>query len=144
MKSAYYIGMDIAKLNFQVFGATKEGKKIYNRKFQRGVVLTFFANITPCVVGIEACGGAHFWGRELTKLGNDVRLISPRLVKPFVINNKTDAADAEAICEVLRRPSGCRQTVEPTLENSDSPSGSLEAVFEIWKPKCGFHHGTCF
>ncbi len=105
MGEAYYIGMDIAKINFQVHGATKEGKKIYNRKLNRKNVLNFFAKIPKCIIAMEACGGAHYWGRELTKLGHDVRLIAPKTVKPFVINNKTDAADAEAICEVLRRPS---------------------------------------
>ncbi len=68
-------------------------------------MIIFFANIPPCLVVLEACGGAHHWGRELVKLGHDVRLVSLRTVKPFVLNNKTDAADAQAICEVAGRPS---------------------------------------
>lgn len=99
------IGMDIAKQYFQVHGVDKHGKDIFNKKLKRGAVLPFFANLPPCLIGLEACGGAHHWARELAKLdaGHTVRLISPRHVKPFVLNNKTDAADARAICEVVGR-----------------------------------------
>jgi transposase len=99
------IGLDIAKNKFQVHGEDSHGKKVFNRQLNRNKVLLFFANIPTCLVGLEACGGAHYWARELTKVGHDVRLIPPRQVKPFVINNKTDAADARAICEVVRRSS---------------------------------------
>ena len=99
------IGLDIAKHKFQVHGVDARGHDVFNRQILRANVLAFFANLPPCLVGIEACAGAHYWGRELQKLGHTVRLISPRLVKPFVINNKTDAADARAICEVVNRPS---------------------------------------
>ena len=99
------IGMDIAKNKFQVHGEDQHGKRIFSRQLLRKDVLTFFANLPACLVGLEACGGAHYWARELVKMGHDARLIPPRQVKPFVINNKTDAADARAICEVVRRPS---------------------------------------
>ena len=101
------IGLDIAKEYFQVHGVDKNGKDLFNRKLPRNQVLSFFANLPPCVVGLEACGGAHYWAREISKLdvGHTVHLISPRHVKPFVLSNKTDAADARAICEVVGRPS---------------------------------------
>lgn len=101
------IGLDIAKNVFQVHGVDKHGRDVLKKKLQRSAVLSFFANLPPCLVGIEACGGSYYWAREISKLdtGHTVRLISPRLVKPFVINNKTDAADARAICEVVGRPS---------------------------------------
>ena len=101
------IGLDIAKEYFQLHGVDKHGKDVFNKKLRRNQVLPFFANLPPCLVGLEACGGAHYWAREIAKLdtGHTVHLISPRHVKPFVVNNKTDAADARAICEVVGRPS---------------------------------------
>ena len=100
------IGLDIAKMCFQVHGVDKRGKEVFNKKLRRNDVLPFFANLSPCLVGLEACGGAHHWAREIEGLnaGHTVRLISPRHVKPFIVNNKTDAADARAICEVVGRP----------------------------------------
>lgn len=80
---------------------------MFNKKLKRTAVLPLFANLPTCLIGIEACGGAHYWAREIAKLdaGHTLRLLSPRHVKPFVLNNKTDAADARAICEVVGRPS---------------------------------------
>jgi len=114
------IGLDIAKNYFQAHGVDKHGKQVFNKKLKRADVLPFFANLTSCLIGIEACGSAHYWARELRKLeaGHDVRLISPRHVKPFVINNKTDAADAKAICEVVGRPSTCFVNIK-TVEQQD-------------------------
>lgn len=105
MKQVCRIGLDIAKNKFQVHGVDKNGKDLFNKQLNRNNVLRFFANLPVCLVGMEACSGAHHWAREIEKLGHRVGLISPRLVKPFVINNKTDAADARAICEVVGRPS---------------------------------------
>ncbi len=99
------IGLDLAKNMFQVHGADATGKAVLRRKLRRGQVLEFFAKLPPCLVAMEACAGAHFWGRELTRLGHDVRLIPPIYVKPFVKRQKNDAADAEAICEAIQRPS---------------------------------------
>ena len=104
MREVCTIGLDIAKNKFQVHGEDKQGKKMFNKQLSRSGVLTFFANLPVCLVGLEACGGAHYWAREIEKFGHEVRLIPPRQVKPFVINNKTDAVDARAICEVVRRP----------------------------------------
>lgn len=99
------IGFDIAKNYFQVHGEDARGNIVLKKKLTREKVVEFFANIPQCVVGIEACAGAHHWARTLLELGHEPKLIPPRLVKPFVVNNKTDAADAAAICEVVRRPS---------------------------------------
>ncbi len=98
------IGLDIAKRVFQAHGADVTGKAVSRRKLQRAEVLTFFASLPPCLVGIEACGTAHHWAREIRALGHEVRLMPASYVKPYVKRGKTDAADAEAICEAVTRP----------------------------------------
>jgi transposase len=98
------IGLDLAKTLFQVHGVDSQGHIVVRKQLRRADVLPFFAKLEPCVVGMEACGSSHYWGRELTKLGHTVRLIAPQFVRPYVKNNKTDAADAEAICEAVNRP----------------------------------------
>ena len=101
---AITIGLDIAKSVFQVHGVDAAGRTVVRKRLARGRVLTFFANLPPCVVGLEACGGAHFWARELQALGHDARLMPPKDVKAYVKTNKHDAADAEACCEAVQRP----------------------------------------
>jgi transposase len=98
------IGFDLAKNVFQVHGVDERGQTSVRKKLQRAQVAVFFAKLTPCLVGIEACGTAHFWARKLQSLGHTVRLIAPQFVRPYVKTNKTDAADAEAICEAVSRP----------------------------------------
>jgi transposase len=98
------IGLDIAKRAFQVHGVDRHGRPGLKRKLSRDQVLAFFANLPPCVIGLEACGGAHYWARELAKLGHQVRLMPPQYVRPYVKTNKHDAADAEACCEAVQRP----------------------------------------
>jgi transposase len=98
------VGLDLAKNLFQVHGADAQGRPVLKRRLARGKVLEFFANLPACLVGLEACAAAHYWARELTKLGHEVRLMPPQYVKPYVKRNKHDAADAEAICEAVQRP----------------------------------------
>lgn len=98
------IGMDISKHSFEIFGRDEHGKTVIKKRLYRDEVLKFYAQFQQSTVGIEACGGAHYWARELTALGHTVRLISPQFVKPYVKSNKNDQADAEAICEAISRP----------------------------------------
>ena len=105
METAATIGLDLGKSVFQVHGVDAGGAVVFQRRLTRGKVLAFFAKQTPSLVGMEACAAAHHWGRELSKLGHRVRLMPPRYVKPYVKRQKNDAADAEAICEAVTRPS---------------------------------------
>jgi len=98
------IGLDIAKRVFQAHGVDAAGRAVVRRKLGRSEVLDFFRTLPPCLVGIEACGTAHHWAREIGALGHEVRLIPAAYVKPCVKRGKTDAADAEAICEAVTRP----------------------------------------
>ena len=99
------IGIDLAKKVFQVHGVDAEGKVVVARKLRRKEVLAFFAKLPPCLVGMEACGSAHYWAREIAKLGHTVKLMPPKYVKAYVKRGKTDAGDAAAICEAVTRPS---------------------------------------
>ncbi len=105
MSEVSTIGLDIAKHVFQVHGADASGRVVFRKKIPRSKLMEFFASQPRCVVALEACGGAHHWGREIGKLGHTARLIPPAYVKPFVKRQKNDAADAEAICEAAQRPS---------------------------------------
>lgn len=98
------IGIDLAKATFQLHGVDPHEKVTLRRKLRRGQMLDFFRKLPPCLIGLEACGSAHHWGRELSKLGHTVKLIAPQFVKPYVKSNKNDANDAEAICEAVSRP----------------------------------------
>jgi transposase len=98
------IGLDIAKNLFQVHGVAADGTVVLRRQLRRGQISEFFSQLPPCLVGIEACPSAHHWARHLQKLGHQVRLMPPQYVKPYVKRQKNDAADAEAICEAVDRP----------------------------------------
>jgi transposase len=98
------IGIDLAKTVFQVHGVSANGTAVLRRQLRRGQVLAFFSRLDPCLIGMEACAGAHHWARELSALGHDVRLMPAAYVKPYVKRGKTDRADAEAICEAVTRP----------------------------------------
>jgi transposase len=98
------IGLDIAKNVFQVHGVDKHGKVVVRKQLSRSKGLPFFAQLPVCRIGLEACGSAHYWGRELQKLGPDVRLIAVQLIKPYRTKQKNDRNEAEAICEAVSRP----------------------------------------
>jgi transposase len=98
------IGLDLAKSVFQVHGVDAEGRVVVRRQLRRSQLLAFFQRLGPCLVGMEACAGAHHWAREFGAMGHEVRLMPPAYVKPYVKRGKTDAADAEAICEAVTRP----------------------------------------
>ncbi len=93
------IGIDLAKNVFQVHGVDRSGKAILKKRIKRTQMSSFFANMASCVIGMEACAGAHYWARLLEKQGHTVKLMAPQFVKPYVKTNKNDMADAEAICE---------------------------------------------
>ena len=112
MKEIKTIGLDLAKNVIQVHGVDARGNAVLRKQLKRDRVASFFANLPPCLVGMEACGSAHYWARRLEQLGHSVRLIAPQFVKPYVKTNKNDVADAdadadaeaEAICEAVSRP----------------------------------------
>ena len=99
------VGLDLAKNVFQVHGVNRQGKVELRKQLKRDQVVVFFANLPACLIGMEACSSAHHWARKLQALGHTVRLMAPQFVKPYVKSNKNDAADAEAICEAVSRPS---------------------------------------
>lgn len=104
MENLSIIGIDLAKHVFQLHGASKQGEALFRRKVRRGQLLAVLGSLPPCEVVMEACGSAHYWGREISALGHRVRLVPPIYVKPFVKRSKNDAADAEAIVEAAQRP----------------------------------------
>lgn len=98
------VSVDLAKTVFQLHAIDQQGKTALRKQLKREQVVPFFANLEPCLVGMEACGGAHYWARKLQALGHTVKLMAPQFVKPYVKSNKNDVADAEAICEAVTRP----------------------------------------
>ena len=98
------IGIDLAKHLFQLHGVDQHGKTVLKRQLKRDQMLSFFTNLPPSLIGMEACGSAHYWANKLQGMGHTVKLMAPQFVKPYVKTNKNDAADAEAICEAVTRP----------------------------------------
>lgn len=117
-KKIVRVGMDLGKNAFHLFGVDETGTMMLKRKLRRHQVLDYFANLPPCLVGMEACGGSHHWAREFMKLGHKVKLISPQFVKPYVKGNKNDYNDAEGICEAVGRPNMRFVTVK-AIEQQD-------------------------
>jgi transposase len=98
------MGLDLMKYVFEIHGVDAHGKAVVRRTVRRDAVTTLFANLPPCLVGMEASNGALFWAKAISELGHDVRLISPQFVTPYVKSNKNDRNDAEAICEAVSLP----------------------------------------
>lgn len=99
------LGIDLAKNIFQLHGVDSKGKTVLKKRLKRDKFIEFMVNLKPCLVGMEACGGAHHWGRKFKAVGHEVKLMSPQYVKPYVKTNKNDANDAEGCCEAVSRPS---------------------------------------
>ena len=104
MKDITTIGLDLAKNVFYIHGVDSRGKTVVKQKLTRAKVLAFFANLQPCLVGMEAGGGSNYWAREIKKLGHDTKVMAAQFVKPYIKSNKNDSNDAEAICEAVARP----------------------------------------
>ncbi|MCA1371722.1 IS110 family transposase [Bradyrhizobium sp. BRP14] len=120
MNEITIVGLDLAKNVFQIHGAGPDGAAVLRKKLSRGRLLEFFAKLPICVVAMEACASAHYWGREIGKLGHEIRLINPSYVKPFVKRQKNDAADAEAIAEAASRPTMRFVTVKSAEKQASS------------------------
>ena len=147
------IGLDIAKNVFQVHGIDAKEKVVVRRQLRRGQVIAFFKALAPCLIGMEACATSHYWARELTKLGHEVRLMPAKDVKAYVKRNKNDAADAEAICEAVRRPTmrfvqiksaeqqgqlmqhRTRDVLSVSAPRSSTPCGRIWLSSASWPPK---------
>ena len=123
------IGIDLAKSVFQVHGVDKDGKTVIQKRLRRSKVLEFFVQHSPCLIGMEACSSAHFWARKLREQGHEIKLMAPQFVKPYVKANKTDAADAEAICEAVTRP---------TMRFVPIKSVDQHAVLSLHRARSGF------
>jgi transposase len=123
------VGIDLAKSVFQIHGVDAQGKIVLRKQLKREQMATFFVNLPPCLIGMEACGSAHHWARKLQEFGHTVRLMAPQFVKPYVKSNKNDAADAEAICEAVARPN-MRFVAIKTIEQ--------QAVLSLHRARRGF------
>jgi transposase len=126
------IGLDIAKNVFQVHGIDAAEKVVVRKQLRRGQVMKFFEALPPCLVGMEACASAHYWARELTKLGHEVRLMPAKDVKAYVKRNKNDAADAEAICKAVRVVTVCKVDV---ASQDQRPRSILTEPFSLFDRK---------
>lgn len=123
------IGIDLAKTVFQIHGVDGRGKVAVRKQLKRAEMATYFANLEPCLVGMEACGSAHHWARKLESYGHTVKLMAPQFVKPYVKTNKNDMADAEAICEAVGRPN-MRFVATKTVEQ--------QAILSVHRARQGF------
>jgi transposase len=123
------VGIDLAKQVFQVHGVDERGKAVLKKQLKRDQVLPFFANFQQCLIGMEACGSAHYWANKLQAMGHTVKLMAPQFVKPYVKTNKNDAADAEAICEAVSRPN---------MRFVPIKNGEQQAVLALHRARQGF------
>lgn len=123
------IGIDLAKAVFQIHGVNEHGKVVVRKQLKRAEMFSYFANLEPCLIGMEACGSAHYWARKLEGYGHAVKLMAPQFVKPYVKTNKNDMADAEAICEAVGRPN-MRFVAMKTVEQ--------QAILSVHRARQGF------
>lgn len=123
------VGIDLAKIVFQIHGVTEHGKVAVRKQLKRTEMSSYFANLEPCLIGMEACGSAHHWARKLEGYGHTVKLMAPQFVKPYVKTNKNDMADAEAICEAVGRPN-MRFVAKKTVEQ--------QAILSVHRARQGF------
>lgn len=123
------IGIDLAKAVFQIHGVDERGKVAVRKQLKRSEMSSYFANLEPCLIGMEACGSAHHWARKLEGYGHTVKLMAPQFVKPYVKTNKNDMADAEAICEAVSRPN-MRYVPAKTVEQ--------QAILSVHRARQGF------
>jgi transposase len=123
------IGLDLAKAVFQIHGVDERGKVVVRKQLKRAEMSSYFANLEPCLIGMEACGSAHHWARKLEGYGHTVKLMAPQFVKPYVKTNKNDMADAEAICEAVSRPN-MRFVAMKTVEQ--------QAILSVHRARQGF------
>ena len=112
------LGIDLAKSSFQLHGVDENGNTVLKKKLSRSKLTAFIATLPPCLIGLEACGGAHHWVRTFSDFGHAVKMIAPQFVKPYVKSNKNDAVDAEAICEAVQRPN-MRFVPSKSIEQQD-------------------------
>jgi transposase len=123
------IGIDLAKAVFQIHGVNEHGKVAVRKQLKRAEMSSYFANLEACLIGMEACGSAHYWARKLEGYGHKVKLMAPQFVKPYVKTNKNDMADAEAICEAVSRPN-MRFVAMKTVEQ--------QAILSVHRARQGF------
>lgn len=128
------VGLDLAKSVFQVHAIAADGAVLIRRKLRRSEVIRFFAELSPYLVGMEACASAHHWARELMAVGHEVRLMPPAYVKPYVERGETDAADVEAICEAVARPT-MRFVAVNSVEQLICPRLSDPPIMIAWITK---------
>lgn len=115
MSDVVTVGLDLAKNVFQVHGVDGGGRVVLRRRLRRAEVLKLFNSLSPCLVGMEACASSHYWAREIGRLGHEVKMMPPAYVKPYLKRGKTDASDAEAICEAVTRPTMRFVAVRPRI-----------------------------
>ena len=135
------VGIDLAKNVFQVHAVDERGRAVLRKQLRHDQMTAFFANLPPCLIGMEACASAHHWARTLQKFGHTVRLMAPQFVKPYVKTNKNDVADAEAICEAVGRPNMRFVPIKTDSSNctsrrhrdrrGDDPSSISSSVLEV-------------
>jgi transposase len=137
MKEITTVGLDLAKNVFHLIGCNVHGKEVKRKMLKRGQVMAYISNLPACLIGMEACAGAHFWARRFEEVGHEVRLIAPQHVKAYVRGNKNDYNDARAIAEAARRPD-MRFVAVKTVEQQD-----VQALHRLREARVGEREQRC-